>query len=255
MTEIERFIIVRVLAATDAIWVPLRTWNRPLTTNVYFARQAFHKSGVPWESGGATEAERKSLQRALEGLAQAGAVEVRKPNRVRSLSVRLCDDAEDTARRLVGMTDLCAAWVACHELARHSKRPGDAALLTDAFIRERLMCGDVSDHEYAIEADSVQRMLLPALARGRVIALADCRGCVHYALTRSGWEWLDTEPLEHPETTPDAEMDELYRDHLAACRERLETAQNRIPELGDLPLPVSTEGILLQDGSWQKMLG
>ena len=117
-------ILVQVLADTDAVWIPSRTWNRPRPTNVYFARRAFAKGGVPWESGGATEADRKAMQRALEALAKSGAVKVRRPHRVKTLAVKLADTAEAEARKLVGLPGMYSGWLSAGGVAPAQQAAG-----------------------------------------------------------------------------------------------------------------------------------
>lgn len=96
---------------------------------------------------------------------------VRRPPRVKTLAVELADTAEAEARKLVGLPGLYAGWLSAWEVARHSKRPGEAALLTDVWVSERKLIGERPPDEYGREAVLVEEMLLPALVaepRGRV---------------------------------------------------------------------------------------
>ncbi len=242
-------ILVHVLADTDAVWIPSRTWNRPRPTNVYFARLAFAKGGVPWESGGATEADRKAAQRTLETLAKSGAVRVRRPHRVKTLAVKLSDAAEADARRLVGLPGLYSAWLSVQELARHSKRPGAAALLTDVWVSERKLIGDWEPDEYRREAVLVEDMLLPALLRNYVGSCSDRDGRVSYALTPAGWAWLDAAeqpPADDLNGQPDRAAATFYYDRVRAGLDRLDTAAPPDPkEIGGIPLPVAIAGLKL----------
>ena len=239
-------ILVQVLADTDAVWIPSRTWNRQRPTNIYFARRAFAKSGVPWESGGATEADRKAAQRELEALAKTGAVKVRRPHRVKTLAVRLSDAAEADARERIGLPGLYSARLSMGELARHSRRPPE--LFTDLYIAERKLIGDKPPGEYEREAVVVENMLLPALVRGYVESNADIQGRVSYTLTPAGWEWLDRgeAPAEdlRDETPLDGDAAEWYAERLQASLDRLDTADPPDPkEIGGIPLPVAMEGL------------
>lgn len=240
-------ILVQVLADTDAVWIPSRTWNRPRPTNVYFARRAFAKGGVPWESGGATEADRKAMQRTLEALAKSGAVKVRRPHRVKTLAVKLADTAEAEARKLVGLPGMYSAWLSACEVARHSKRPGEAALMTDVWVSERKLIGEREPDEYRREAVLVEEMMLPALVRNYVGSCSDRDGRVSYALTLAGWAWLDAgdePPADDLDGEPDRDARAFYYERVRAALDRLDTTDPPDPkEIGGIPLPVAIEGL------------
>ena len=242
-------ILVQVLADTDAVWIPSRTWTRPRPTNVYFARRAFAKGGVPWESGGATEADRKATQRALEALAKSGAVKVRRPHRVKTLAVKLADTAEAEARKLVGLPGMYSGWLSAAEVARHSKRPGEAALMTDVWVSERKLIGERPPDEYRREAVLVEEMMLPALVRNYVGSCSDRDGRVYYALTPAGWAWLDAgdePPADDLDSEPDPDARAFYYERVRAALDRLDTADPPDPkEIGGIPLPVAIEGLKL----------
>ena len=248
--DLKTSILVQVLADTDAVWIPSRTWNRPRPANVYFARRAFAKGGVPWESGGATEADRKAAQRALEALAESGAVQVRRPHRVKTLAVRLADDAEAATRRLVGLPGMYSGWLSAWEVARRSKRPGEASLMTDVWVLERELIGDRPPDEYRREAVLVEDMMLPALVRNYVDSCSDGNGRVSYALTPAGWAWLDAgrePPADDLDGEPDRDAAELYYSRLRAALGRLDTAAPPDPkEIGGIPLPVAIGGLKLR---------
>jgi len=243
-------ILVQVLADTDAVWIPSRTWNRPRPANVYFARLSFGKGGVPWESGGATEADRKAAQRALEALAKAGAVNVRRPHRVKTLAVKLTDEAEAEARKLVGLPGMYSAWLSALEVARHSKRWGTPdVLMTDLWVSERKLIGERPPDEYRREAVLVENMLLPALVRNYVGSCADGHGRVFYALTPAGWAWLDAgnePPADDLDGEPDRDARAFYYERVRAALDRLDTADPPDPkEIGGIPLPLAIEGLKL----------
>ena len=242
-------ILVQVLADTDAVWIPSRTWNRPRPTNVYFARRAFAKGGVPWESGGATEADRKATQRALEALAKSGAVKVRRPHRVKTLAVKLADTAEAEARKLVGLPGMYSGWLSAGEVARHSKRPGEAELMTDVWVSERKLVGERPPDEYRREAVLVEEMMLPALVRNYVGSCADGHGRIYYALTPAGCAWLDAgdePPADDLDGEPDRDARAFYYERVRAALDRLDTADPPDPkEIGGIPLPVAIAGLKL----------
>ncbi len=255
--DLRTSILVQILADTDAVWIPSRTWNRPRPTNVYFARRAFAKGGVPWESGGVTEADRKATQRALEALTKSGVVKVRRPHRVKVLSVKLSDAGEAEARRLVGLPGMYSAWLSAGEVARHSKRPGEAALMTDLWVSERKLIGERPPDEYRREAVLVEEMMLPALVRNYVGSCSDKEGRVYYALTPPGWAWLDSgdvPPADDLDGEPDREARAFYYERVQAALDRLDTSDPPDPkEIGGIPLPVAIEGLKLA-GPWSPVV-
>jgi len=238
-----RRILTQVLADTDAVWLPNRSWGPPQPQNVYAGRLAFAKYGTPWESGGGNEAERKALQRALEVLAGKKLVLVRRPHRVKTLTVRLSNAADVQARQMIGMPGLRSAWWTCRKVAEHSKQP--PSLLPDVWVSETRLIGDVpAGRTWGQEAALVEDMALPALVRGYLVSNADAAGRASYALTTAGWEWVGTpEPPEDLAGPVDAEARDFYGERLQASSGRLDTALSDAREIGDLPLPVSTQGL------------
>lgn len=238
-----------MLAETDAIWLPLRSWLSPAPANRYFARLAFTKDGVRWASGGKTEAERKAVQRDLESLAAVGLVKVKRTRLVKTLAVRLSPAAEARARILCGLPGLYSGWVTVAELARHSKRPGAAKLLTDLWVSEhKLFAAGLTPDERRREAVLVEDLALPALTRGYVRANADGEGRVYYCVTPRGWAWLDRgkAPPDNPDTPHDPDARELYMATISAATSRLDNAEpEAAAEIGGVPLPVALAGLPL----------
>lgn len=245
-------ILTQILADTDAVWLPNRRWTRPRPANVYFARLAFDKGGVAWESGEPTEAGRKAAQRELEALAKARLVKASRPRRVKTLAVRLSDAAEADTRERTGLPGLYSAWLSAGELARHSRRPPE--LVTDLYIGERKLIGDKPPGEYEREAVVVENMLLPALVRGYVDSNADIQGRVSYMLTPAGWAWLDRGEAPPEDLRDDTALDrdaaEWYAERQQASLDRLDTADPPDPkEIGAIPLPVAIEGLRMSKPS------
>lgn len=242
-------ILVKVLADTDAVWIPNRAWDGRRPANVYFARRLFGKGGVPWESGGRTESDRKTAQRALEALAKSGAIVIRRPHLVKTLAVKLTDEAEAEARKLVGRPGMYSAWLSMTELAEYSRRP--ALLMTHLWVSERKLIGEHGPGEYSRVAVAVENMLFPALVRGFVSSCSDCYGRVSYVLTSIGWAWLDVGDApagDDLDGEPDREAAEFYAERLRAALVRLESAEPQDRrELGGIPLPVSIEGLAMTE--------
>ncbi|MBK9118005.1 MAG: hypothetical protein IPM18_00130 [Phycisphaerales bacterium] len=230
-------LLARLLGETDAIWLPLRSWRRPVPGNTYEARVAFRRSGgISWASGGRSERARKAAQRLLEELAAAGSIIVTRSRQVRTDLVLLAPDAEADTRQLCGLPGMYSGWLSAREVARHSKRPGEAALMTDVWIDEVQLSGSPDKRERML----TEELLLPALAAGYVDARADARGLVYYAVTRAGWAWLNAgaAPPDDEDGPCDEDARQTYHAALRAALSRLSTAAPAVPgELGYLPLP------------------
>jgi len=201
-------ILVQIAADETAIWLPNRSWCDRKSANVYMARQEYVASGVPWESGGGDEATRKERQRVLEGLARTGLVQVFRPHRIKTLTVKLSDAAREQARMLAGQPGELAAWWSMLELAKHSKRPA-------------------------------------RLIRGWVVSNSDIQGHVYYGLTESGWTRLDgPEPADDAARKVCPKAAEWFTERLGVSLAKLDTMTNP-REIGPLPLPVSMAEIPL----------
>ncbi len=118
-------------------------------------------------------------------------VKVRQPHRVKTLAVKLTDTAEAGAPKLVGLPGMYSGWLSALEVAWHSKRPGEAELITDVWVSERKLIGERPPDEYRREAVLVENMMLPALVRNYVGSCADAHGRTDHAPTPAGWAWLD----------------------------------------------------------------
>jgi hypothetical protein len=174
-------------------------------------------------------------------------------NMVKTLAVKLADTAEAEARKLAGLPGMYSGWVSACEVARHSKRPGEAALMTDVWVSEWKLIGERPPDEYRREAVLVEEMLLPALVRNYAGSCADGHGRIYYALTPAGWAWLDAgeePPADDLDGEPDRDGRAFYYERVRAALDRLDTADPPDPkEIGALPLPVAIEGLRLT-GPW-----
>ena len=207
-------ILVETLAATDAVWLPMRSWSRPGPANRYFARRDFATQGVPWASGGASETARKSAQRGLEAAVEGGLVTIFRPRRIKALWAKLTAEGEAEARRLAGVPARYSAWVSMGELARHSKRPAAAEMMSDVWVSERALLSspDLGGDELRRELLLVEDLMLPALVAGFVESGSTIRGAVSYAISPRGWRWLDVcdEPSADLDGAYDPEAAALY---------------------------------------------
>jgi hypothetical protein len=229
-------LLVKILAMTDATWLPLRTWERPRPTNVHEARAMYRTAGVPWASTDTTEAGRKASQRTIEGLAQAGKIIVRRPTKTRALCCRLSDAAEAETRALAGLPGWRGAWLALSRLAELGGHAGEFQLTDRA--------------AWPHDQVALAAMLLPALARELVVAGSTSSREVRYSLSPAGVAWLaeTDEPQDHPGEPHDAAA-RLYDEHATAALDRLSTLEPRQSrELGLVPLAAGSRQCPL--GEW-----
>lgn len=234
MTE-QDAILVRILAATDAVWKPMRQadWATPTPTVLYEYRKRFSSAGVPWHSGDATEAGRKANQRTLEGLASAGLVTLH--GRERRAAVRLSEKGDILARALAGLGNVDAGHCSlCEVLGLHDKMASELWLArldnyanTDDCRRELVI---------------VQQLMAPALWRDWVESGSDCHGRVWYWATKQGREVAKLPEPTLPADLPPMDKDaaDLYDAEEIAYRDRLRHAKpDHSNELGFIPLSAS----------------
>jgi hypothetical protein len=237
--------LVTLLAATDAVFEPVRDFGDNWNRNAYLARRRFTPHGVPWGSGGKTEADRKAGQRALHALAEEGLATTAQPQRVKTLFAKLTDAGEALGRRLCGLSGLCCGWATLAEVARLARRrrqPWVCELELAGLKDYRQRRGEAT---LVRELVMVLEMALPAMVRGWVGARADLQRSVSYAVSESGWALLGrgdpAPPEDHGEAgAVDEECRSLYYARLSATVAALRTAtpvDSR--EIGPCPLPVS----------------
>ena len=248
--DLKTSILVQILADTDALFLPNRTWNFTKPTNLFFGRRNYGKMGVAWASGQKTVAGRKAAQRALEALAREGLVTVFRKNNTKTTGVKLTEEGEARARELCGLLRLADSWWICTKLAELSKPPGKAKTYDDVWISEEeiLILPRPSEGEDQVAFLGglifTEDMFLPALSRGWAVASSTIHGNVYYALTQAGWDALNAEPpAERPKVVPSHEAHEAYLDRVREQLDHLEHDRPENPrEIGMLPLPVSMAG-------------
>ena len=261
--DLKTSILVQILADTDALFLPNRSWNFTKPTNLFFGRRRYGKEGVAWASGQKTVAGRKAAQRALEALAKEGLVTVFRKNNTKTTGVKLTEEGEARARELCGLLRLADSLWICARLADLSKPPGKAKTYDDVWISEEdiLILPRHSEGEdqaaFLGGLAFTEDMFLPALSRGWAVANSTIHGNVYYALTQAGWDVLDGEPpAERPEVDPSPEANEAYLDRVREQLDRLEHDRPENPgEIGMLPLPDSMAGWPLEDTPTALVLG
>lgn len=220
-------LLVCVLAATDAIWLPLRAaeWQHPRPGCVYAAQQAFRQNRGVLAPFPGTAAERKSGERLVDAMIQSGYLQARRRGRGRFL--RLVDTAEDRLRQMCGLPGL---WLSFETVRRHVRNDWTPEIA----LNSNRGWGDGRSQELAF----VELLLLPALARGLAESGSNVRGHVYYRRVGDPPAW--PEPAEDIEPVP--ELARLYSDELRAARERILAADVGSLEIGLLPIPCSIGG-------------
>jgi hypothetical protein len=232
-------ILVQVLAATDALFIPLRgpDWEtRVMPANVTIGRREFQEAGVAWLSLAISENERKQAQRDMEACAKRGWIRPIR-SKVKTTSVRLTDEGEELARDGIVPT-LADSFEALAELATHSKRGSEKS--NEKWVPEiEMNNGRGWEGEFARELLWVEQRLLPCLTRGLVAANYDGYGHAYYAVTAAGWEALDEQVLDEQDlddVATDAEFDGERADHYYTCL-KAELTRLRTAPVSPFPKP------------------
>ena len=252
MTE-KTEIVVRLLALADALFLPQRKWSAPLPSNSYVGRKRFRAEGIPLVlTVGAGMSARQRSVRALAKLSRDGMLTIVRVRQSRFPSVRLSDEGDRAARRTCGLPGLLGAWLTVQRIAKLSAPPGSERLLTDVWVPETSLCADPAEPREG-ELSTIELMEVPALIRGWVVSRSNSKGGVYYALTNAGRAALaDGAPDDDDLDVADVD-DEARRFHqvtLLAELRRLESDAPQQPrEIGEIPLPCSTKGMLL--GPWR----
>lgn len=230
-------VLVRLLAEGDAIFVPVRAWVAPRPAGVCEARAAFPVAGIRWLSGATSESGRKLAERQLKSLEDAGLVEVHR-SKARAASVRLTETAEAAARKIAGLPEIAAGYATLERLAKLSDR--EPRTLDRRWVSEMILA---ESPDARLDAEE---LALPALCRGLIESNSDVAGRVYYAVTVSGWKWLN-----RPGQICEAPAIDIDRKSRASYYTRLKLALNQLAvtapaspmEIGACPLPVAMNGV------------
>lgn len=224
-------ILAAILALIDAVFLPCRSWTRPLPQNTAAARKQYQNGGCPWRPGTSGDAQRKSTERMLSSISDKGVIHITRRQGLRFPLVKLSDQADWDMRLKCGLPSLEGAWLVGNELLRRSE-------VIPQWVSEFSLMGDKPDRH---EAVAVENMMLPLLVRGYVESGSTVHGEARYALTESGAAWLGDTKKPKPDTA---------KENPAACRiydaaiagELHRLASEKIQdarEIGMLPLPTS----------------
>jgi hypothetical protein len=225
-------LLVRILARTDATFLPIRDHKRPRPGNTALARIDYrHSRGIAWVAGGSA-VDRSKSSRTLADAVAAGLVTV-SGSRVRVSHVALTENAERRARALVGLPTLADAIVCARHIAEH--------VSTGKWLIEPVLAGT---NWGTADADErfmdIEDKLLPALIRGWVESGSDCYGRAAYRLTSDGAVSLEknqSDSLVAGKTSEGAS--EEYHATIAITLAALGTNERNSSEIGQHSLSCS----------------
>jgi hypothetical protein len=189
-------ILLAILAATDAIFIPDRDpLARPRHAVIYERRKAYFQGGIPWASErvlpGVDETGRKQIQRLLDELALKGMVLTYQPQAAKTLGVRLSDVGEARARAAIGLPALSDALATLGQLFALELTDAPRAFLGRTWLPETALAGiRWGDNENRQQFVKVEEKLLPALTRGWAESNCSVMGHCWYSLTDAGRKQL-----------------------------------------------------------------
>ncbi|MEQ8850140.1 hypothetical protein [Botrimarina sp.] len=220
--------LVRLLAASDALWCPFR-W-KPTTRNtagaaVWERRTAYPLAGVPWSVGGSV-AQRKSGERELKAMRAAGWIRLHGGKQ--RTGVSLTAHGDDVARSLVGAALAWEAFPTLAMVADLEERFGNGA--PETFVVGKGDWGEVATSELV----GLEYRLLPLLHRGWLTSDSDIGSRVAYHVTAAG---RAAEPLAEPPGMPafDGELADVYGELLLEGLEERESWEASKPAMTAIP--------------------
>jgi hypothetical protein len=236
-------VLVRVLAAIDALNLPIREWTHNAPSN---RRHGLKLAGVPFRAQArGDETGRKASEQLITALARKKLLRVSRSTRVRFPLLKLTEAGEIRARAIVGLPGRADGRAFLALVAEIGSRVKELTIGTceGRWVREIDLngghgWGDTKGRRLGL----IELEFLPAGFRGWVKAHSDIRGHAGYTATPAGLAELNEESpapeMELPDEEPEAV--EVYRTEQDA---RLRAIASDPPaaagELGFLPLPVS----------------
>jgi hypothetical protein len=251
-------IIVRILAHSDAVLLPIRQWEGRTSTNRWEGLRWLPGRGVPYRvNTSGDEAGRKSGERQLVELAGLGLLVLHR-TKTKWPFTRLTDKGETRARQACGYDAEHLARLTLEAVAERTDR--NPKTLDQLWLPETALNDGKGWGLDAPPADrrglaAVETLYLPAGFRGWVIAHSDFCGRAYYCVTYLGWAELDRRPdtltdRHSPKADPDARR--LYEDERDRKLATMEADPPVNPqEIGHLPLTASMSGELVDHADWR----
>lgn len=226
--------LVRLLAQTDALWRPIRTWRRPFPAVVAERREQYRRAGIPaTHVSGADDADRQRRSRELRRLEATGFVQFGGQRGQRS-HWRLTNAGDWKLRAAVGLpgySEAMLAYEAIRKLEAIRHEPDDNV------CGEHWLCGGLwGPRTVNGRMEKLEVVLAPLLCRGYVDAWSDSKGCVAYTTTRGAQSPI--EPTDLPDF--DDSLAELYDEALHDADDALQVAQPSNKTLCVIPLSAGT---------------
>lgn len=178
--------ILGLLARCDAVFWPTRTWQ--IRRGGFFeARRDYLVKGLSWASGQTDAASRMAASRELDELVADGTILACRPRGGRVAGVRLAPEADDEARRLIGLNVYEAALPFLDELHRRMADDDARADWVKPWVREVTLTGiDYSDKANRGAYVMLTCDMYPLLWRDLVWSNSDGFGRVWYRTTPTG---------------------------------------------------------------------
>jgi len=241
-------ILVRVLAQTDALRLPVRNWKSKASAGRLAGLELLASKGVPFRINAAgDEAGRKRGERDLVSLADRGLLNLVR-GKAKWPHVRLTPSAEARARALCDLPDRRVGRMVLAAVAARTDR--EPLTFDRRYLAETALNGDRGWGFDASDADrrglsDTELDYLPAAAAGWLWADSDIEGHGYYHVLPAGWAELDNPTADPPVgRLPSADEDatSLYRDSQDTALGHLATDPVQF-SIGSLPLPVSMRGV------------
>jgi hypothetical protein len=194
ITRTDIAMLCDLLGRTDALWSPIRKWDRPYPAVIIEQRiECLHRRGVLLHIGG-NEAARKRAERQFGKLEAKGLLTVRR-DRQRRISVRVDDAVEWLLRTYVGHT-LPETLHYMQKLAECEANGMTLEWNGTAWTPESVLCKTpwCPREEDVDRLVALQDTFSAAFNRQWVISDSDCRGRTWYSLTIGGHNVLSHPP-------------------------------------------------------------
>jgi hypothetical protein len=235
-------VLIRTLAATDALFIPIRHWTRFHSPNRDHGLKLLSVHGVPLRIGGDDQT-RKSGERTLAETAEQGYITITRRGRDKYPYLKLSFLGEARARALAKLPGRDDGRRILTEIAAKTDRKPQTL--------DRLWCDEVDlngGRGWGLDATredraglvDVEERYFPAANLGWLVTGSTGHGHARYRVTAAGWSELDT-----PSTPPDVgelpahdpEARELYySEQETRLAELAKTEPKRTSEIGTLPL-------------------
>lgn len=244
-------ILIRVLAMSDAVRLPIRDWSGNAGANRASAIERLDTQGVPFRANATDDAARKAGERELVALATEGLIRSQRLAKAKFPFVRLTPAGEARARALAGLPGRDIGVMILGAVAAKTKRKPKT--MNQRWCDEiKLNFGRGWDGDETAAADlralaEIELDAMPAVSHGWLEVGSTSQGHVRYRVTQAGWRELDkpTAPPNYGKmSAEDPDAVALYRSTQDAALSELSQARIEVAgEIGPPPLVVADDGI------------